>query len=271
MENSLIHRAKINGTWYVGYLVPNYFGKLNVLFSDKRLIQIVDEKTISQFIGIFDINNLPIFVGDIVEINLDGQYIRYQIKSIKDNKDKNIITWDKISTNTYENIDMFSYLLKENRYIQIVGNIYDNENKNNEHLILNMFKYLTKDIQNRSRVDGFKIEERWNLSNRICLKFEKFGGNKQYFTGCMKATLLKIERILCQIANKDFEKIQSITNLPNLPLIDTNPNNSGYGALYDSEFFTFRIYKNGAIHMKFKDSCLLAKLNSIVQSNWDQL
>lgn len=111
-----------NGEWVYGDLLNHYDGGAEIfehketIFVGKKLEgrwYFVDSKTISQFTGLYDRNDVKIFEGDIV---------RYVDLINKPRKDKIIFVKGKFALAEYWFVDA----PLNNNELEVIGNIYDN-------------------------------------------------------------------------------------------------------------------------------------------------
>ena len=110
-------RSKNRG-WEIGFNIE----KLN----DNVFINhcVVDPDTVTQYVGIKDIHDTPIFEGDIVK--------HLWIEDNKDDYDIGVIYWDSHGVSyrrtTYRNRDIIKdYKLGCHCHYEVLGNIYENK------------------------------------------------------------------------------------------------------------------------------------------------
>ena len=68
---------------------------------------------------------------------------------------------------------------------------------------------------------------------------------------------------MCFLSGKDFTTIKSIVS-------EVKKGNLATGIWHDSEFFEFKGFKKGTIHLKFKDKFILDRFNILASEckNW---
>ena len=119
----------------------------------------------------------------------------------------------------------------------------------------NMTKYH-KD--NRVYVEGWKTNDAWKVNRKFILPNMQNSWWKDS-PSLYKEKIIDIEKAMCFIMKKSFGNINSITK-----------QNIQWGVKYDSEFFEFRFYKKGTIHLYFKDVYLYEQFNIVAckSKNW---
>ena len=123
--------------------------------------------------------------------------------------------------------------------------------------------YLNKDNIKPDLLDNFYcIEKNPDLQNVLR------GKGKPSIHYSTREKLLDIEKALCFVSGKKFTDIKSNT-------IDSVVNRKKdkdltFGNWYDSEFFKFKIFKKGTLHLEFKDKFLYEQFNIIAckGKNW---
>ena len=109
-------KNRFTNTWFYGYLTKEknkYY-----ITSDTNSFYEVAPETIGQFTGLYDKNITPIYEGDIV------QY--------KPEKTEYVVMFDPtgywcLDGNGVRNSEMLIQTDDTNKYIEVIGNIYDNK------------------------------------------------------------------------------------------------------------------------------------------------
>jgi hypothetical protein len=94
-----------NGKWLYGGLVEHYDGSAYIHLSYEKLSFSVDKKSVGQFVGVEDVNEIDIYVGDIVLWTSDHK--------------TNFWTGAPIPCNSYE-VGEVVYSVDETRYEVLV-------------------------------------------------------------------------------------------------------------------------------------------------------
>ena len=111
--------------------------------------------------------------------------------------------------------------------------------------------------ENRVHIEGWKSNDRWQVSRKIILPSMRdfYTLSHENHVDFNYSSYEKLHDILigiCWLAGKNIDKIKSIPrNDKSLPL----------GEWHDSEFFEFKMFKKGTLHLKFKSEDLWKKFN----------
>jgi hypothetical protein len=133
--------------------------------------------------------------------------------------------------------------------IQNSGNIL-------EENISAVFDHFTKyHFENREYVEGWKTNERWKVGKRVILpnivdtqwNGLKISYDKEY-------QLSDIDKALCYISGKSLDQVSTLYD---------QIKNSMRGGIKngESEFFKFKWYLKGTLHLEFKDKILWQEFN----------
>ena len=146
-----------------------------------------------------------------------------------------------------------------------------------DQAIVDVFDIFTRHHEeNRYLIEGWKTNNKWKVNRKIILPYFVEGG----FNGCYSTNgnryneYSDIERVMCYISGKKYEDFTTPTkeypyNAKEYEKIFLRKSlkqaiqQTRYGdsSLQDSEFFTFRCYKKGTLHIEFKDEWLWKEFN----------
>lgn len=121
-----------NGEWVYGNLKRDTYDKND--FETGEAFDIdghpVDETTIGQFSGLFDVELAPIFEGDIVEWTSNYRGIKSKHKRKNPKKTVCEVVWSnaglRLRTADFPDAPWNCRLLKRERHYNVLGNIHDN-------------------------------------------------------------------------------------------------------------------------------------------------
>lgn len=142
---------------------------------------------------------------------------------------------------------------KENMLL-LLDTLFANKENIAQSSIDEAFETMTRYYpENRIHIEGWKTNDAWKVNRKVILPYAtdfSFNGKISiYYT--MKRKLEDIEKGLCFIAGKNINNINSITNVV-----------TEYSQVwYDSEFFKFKLFKKGTIHLEFKDVYIWEQFN----------
>lgn len=152
-----------------------------------------------------------------------------------------------------------------------IENLFDQLFQNKDEIMTNCiieaFDLMTKyHKENRVHIEGWKTNDAWKVNKKVILpNFIDVwyrDGKTVHLDWHAYRKLADIEKALCFIAGKKHEDILNIQQ--------SADHNLGWGEPGDSEFFTFRCYKKGTIHLIFKDEFIYQQFNIIAckGKNW---
>lgn len=164
-------------------------------------------------------------------------------------------------------------LTRENIFA-LINMIVDNRVSILDRAVVDVFDIFTKyHEENRLHVEGWKTNSAWKVNRKIILPYwVKYGQYisqsdlKQWgdhFRLDYKSEYDDIDKVMCYLTGKDYNKSYTLVNAlskhfdcignvkPGQPF-----NNSG-----ESEFFTFKFWKKGTLHIEFKDVKLWEEFN----------
>ena len=183
-----------------------------------------------------------------------SQFVTKKVKeSIDDKMDK-----QSVVAFTEENIDsLLRALIMNTKEIQ-------------QNCVEEAFDLLTRfDSTNIVHVEGWKTNDKWMIHKRCiipCADIDVY--DNPYVKYYYEDHVIDIEKALCFIVNKKYNDIYDNTivgmskNRLKVPLY--------FGQWYESEFFRFKFFKKGTMHLEFKDLSLLQRFNVIACQckNW---
>ena len=166
---------------------------------------------------------------------------------------------------------------KENM-LKLIESLYYNQEEIMTNCIIEAFDLMTKyHEENRVHIEGWKTNKSWKVTKKVilpCMRDTWASHLKLSYTADDK--IRDIEKAMCFIMKKSFENINSISKVfsdmakkadqeRNLFDNSIKPN-----TWYDSEFFRFKMFLKGTLHIEFKDKYLYEQFNLIVckGKNW---
>lgn len=165
---------------------------------------------------------------------------------------------------------------KEN-VMNLIKTIFANTKNIMETAITDVFDIFTKyHDENRCHVEGWKTNNSWKVNRKVILPYfvdATWGG--YYHTNSNKwSEYSDIERVMCYLTGKNYDEFSELVKeceystkerdrfykMESLSHAISNVK-IGDSGLKDSEFFTFRCYKKGTLHITFKDEWLWEEFN----------
>jgi len=179
--------------------------------------------------------------------------VREQLESFK--KEQTYMAFTK------DNMEDLFYTLMENK-----GNIAKN-------CIVDAFDEMTKyNKDNRLHFEGWKTNDSWKVNKKVIFPWAidtswlKYASdkNKLRIHYNFNTTIADIEKAMCFITGKKYEDIDSIADKDQCNV------SLSFGEWHDSEFFEFRGFKKGTMHIKFKSEKVYQEFNKIAcdGKNW---
>jgi predicted RNA methylase len=160
---------------------------------------------------------------------------------------------------TVENIDKL--------LLNLIGNIGNIR----QECIENAFDLLTKFYSgNKVHVEGWKTNDAWQIREKVivpyCSMWDDFKWGISVKNDRLRA-FQDIERALCFVTGKEYDSIK-----PNTieQIIEKGKKEMQFNEWYDSEFFQFKVFKKGTIHLKFnsKSVCRAFNIEAAKGRNW---
>lgn len=115
--------------------------------------------------------------------------------------------------------------------------------------------------ENRCYVEGWKTNSGWKVNRKVILpNFVSVGYGANYTTNYHRwQEYSDIDRAMCYLAGKRYEDFNENKMLSLQTAISKIQ--IGDSSEHESEFFKFRCYKKGTLHIYFKDEALWGKFN----------
>lgn len=157
---------------------------------------------------------------------------------------------------TNENIQALVRMLIENS-----GNIL-------EKAVVDVFDIFTSyHKENRLHVEGWKTNDRWKVNQKVILPaFVSSAWSEHYSANHYRwSEYGDIDRVMCYLTGKRYEDLNGWRLDESIRKVKV-----GDSGLHESEFFSFRCYKKGTLHITFKDKFLWQEFNMRACSgkNW---
>ena len=126
------------------------------------------------------------------------------------------------------------------------------------------FDRMTKHYkENRNYTEGWKTNDRWKVNKKVILPNARNNwSDNPSLSYTMRDVIADIEKGLCFISGKDILNINRIE--------DVFRNDLSFGSWYDSEFFKFKMFKKGTLHIRFLDNYIYEQFNIVAckSKNW---
>lgn len=148
-------------------------------------------------------------------------------------------------------------LTREN-LIQVIFQILSNREGIMQRAIVDVFdKFTQYHKENRCHVEGWKTNESWKVNKKVILPgyLGDIRWSTFYSTNYHRyREFADIEKVMCYLTGTDYDKIESLERLiGKVKIGDTDE--------HDSQFFRFRCFKKGTLHLRFKDERLWSTFN----------
>ena len=164
---------------------------------------------------------------------------------------------------------------KENVY-NIIKTLMLNKDQILKNAITEVFDIFTKyHDENRCHIEGWKTNDKWKVNKRIILPYGvRYGeycsndelkqrGSKFDLDYRKESEYSDIDKVMCYIEGVNYESCYSINQSLNAHI-----NNLGYvrtGEKFinqgESQFFNYKFWKKGTLHLEFKDVKLWEEFN----------
>lgn len=149
-------------------------------------------------------------------------------------------------------------LTKENIQ-QLIQMLLENSGSILEKAVVDVFDLFTayhKD--NRLHVEGWKTNAAWKVNRKVILPaFLSSAWSSHYSANHNRwSEYGDIDRVMCYLTGKRYEDLKEGRLDESIRKVKV-----GDSGLYESEFFSFRCYKKGTLHITFKDPFLWQEFN----------
>ena len=146
--------------------------------------------------------------------------------------------------------------ISKQNIMDFVNTLMQNRKNIMKQAIVEVFDYFTKYYkENREHIEGWVNNDSWVVKGKTILpNFVKMSYGKNYEMSHWKGAYMDIDKVMCYLSGKNYDKIKTIKNaVCNIEIGDR--------AIHESEFFNIRVYKKGTAHLIFKDQSLLDRFN----------
>jgi hypothetical protein len=181
-------------------------------------------------------------------------------------------TTKKVRENFYKYQEQQGYMAftKENME-KLLKELYLNQENIMQSCIEEAFDLMTKYYkENRVYVEGWKTNDQWKVNKKVILpRMRDDWQGYPCLSYTAKDTLNDIEKAICFITKKNIKNITSIESVIEKYLTESKEKNNyidysmKFGKWYDSEYFKFKMFKKGTMHIEFKDSIIHEKFNQL--------
>jgi len=128
--------------------------------------------------------------------------------------------------------------------------------------IVSAFDIITKYHEdNRVHIEGWKTNDAWMIKPKVIIPYGQSWTNSMFGPSLAyqkESEFQDIEKALCFITGKQFEAIKANTIGQ---IVHDRRGKMEYGVWYESEFFDFKFFKKGTIHLRFRDKEVCTKFN----------
>jgi len=165
---------------------------------------------------------------------------------------------------TYENI------------VRFYEDLFYNQSNIMQKCVEEAFDLMTRyHKENRCHIEGWKTNDKWQVNKKVILPNMRDNWGVWKISGQAKDKICDIQKGLCFITGKKIEAIESIEKSINKENVLSENKRTWEKLLqtntwYDSEFFEFKVFLKGTMHLKFKDDELYKKFNltACKMKNW---
>ena len=206
-------------------------------------------------------------IGMVNESNaysLEESYNKFidGFKSMAWRKIMNLMGVEKLMTSKVkDNFEKFSesqgsMAINKENINSLVMMLLQNGDQIMDQAVVDVFDLFTKyHDENRVHVEGWKTNEAWKVGKKIILpNYIRYDYGKFDASYNRWSEFSDIEKVMCYLTGKKIKEVKSLEMaIKQYPV--------GYTKKMDSEFFEFRCYKKGTIHLFFKDEWLWAEFN----------
>ena len=148
-------------------------------------------------------------------------------------------------------------LTREN-LVQVIYQILANREGIMQRAVVDVFdKFTQYHKENRCHVEGWKTNEAWKVNKKVILPgyLGDIRWSTYYNTNYNRyREFADIEKVMCYLTGSDYDRVEPMERLiGKVKIGDTDE--------HDSQFFRFRCFKKGTLHIRFKDEWLWAEFN----------
>lgn len=169
---------------------------------------------------------------------------------------------------------------------ELVETLFYNRFNILEKSITQVFDYMTSyHKENRLHVEGWKTNDNWKVNRKVILPSVlnwdtsykddnelRTRGAKLILHSSDSSKFMDIDKCMCYITGTDYKKCNTLdgavySKFQEIGYIRTGENFDNTG---ESEFFTFKFWKKGTLHITFKDEKLWQEFNmrACANKNW---
>lgn len=128
--------------------------------------------------------------------------------------------------------------------------------------------------KNTIHTEGWKTNKSWKIAGKVIMPNgvvhePKWNGWHIAYGGRSRDFFADFDKALCFISGKKLEDIHTTVKAieDRLLQLSRGMRSTNHDSLFESTFFTIRIFKKGTVHLTFKDADLLARFNQIAAQN----
>lgn len=269
----------------------DYFGNLEIQYEKCKEIvaKIISLENELKFYGSYLNSSSFKNVDEILRETAGGGKHRYNgfVEKFR------IASWDMIMNKT-KIADLVTSEVKKNFYkfqqeqgymaftkenmVNLFEGLYLGQSEIMENCIIEAFDLMTKyHEENRVHVEGWKTNKSWKVTKKVILPNMRDNWNDYPCLSYQaREKLSDIEKAMSFILKKSYEKcnkIEDVFHKNNEKARNTRnffEHAIKFGEWYDSEFFKFKIFKKGTMHIEFNDDFLYEQFNLIAckAKNW---
>ena len=162
--------------------------------------------------------------------------------------------------------------------LNLIESLYYNQEEIMTNCIIEAFDLMTKyHEENRVHIEGWKTNKSWKVTKKVILPNMRDNWASHLKLSYTADDKIKdIEKAMCFIMKKSFENINSISKVFSDMARKADQERNWFdnsikpNTWYDSEFFRFKMFLKGTMHIEFKDKYLYEQFNIIACSgkNW---
>lgn len=209
---------------------------------------------------------------------IKGKYNSFDtiLRTIAWKKIINIMGMEKLMTQKIaRNFDAFMQdqsniaLTKENIFM-LLNTLVNNSSDIMKQCCVDVFDEFTKHYKgNRMIIEGWKTNSSWKVNRKVILPdiIRPYYSFKTNFSVDYRSIIQDIDKVMCYISRKSYDElVKEEKDLASA----INKVRIGDSSKKYSEFFEFRCYKKGTLHLYFKDEKLWDIFNQVAceNKNW---